>query len=90
MKLNLFLTVFSAVFIAEIGDKTQLATMLFAAEKDVSTMTIFLAASAALILSSAVGVFAGSLMSAHINGKILSYIAGAGFVCIGVYTLLTA
>lgn len=90
MKLNLFFTVFSTVFIAELGDKTQLATMLFAADKDISKQTVFLAASAALIVTSAVGVLAGSLLSSYVNGKLLSYIAGAGFILIGIYTLYMA
>ena len=48
MDWKIFLTIFVSVFIAELGDKTQLATMLFAADKDVSKYTVFLAASAAL------------------------------------------
>ena len=55
MDWKVFLTVFGAVFIAELGDKTQLATMLFAADKDVSKYTVFFAASAALVLASAIG-----------------------------------
>ncbi|MGA0935883.1 MAG: TMEM165/GDT1 family protein [Pseudohongiellaceae bacterium] len=90
MDWKIFLTVLGTVFIAELGDKTQLATMLFAADREVSKMTVFLAASAALILASAIGVLAGSLMSEFINEKILHYIAGAGFIVIGAWTLITA
>lgn len=90
MELKLFLTIFAAVFIAELGDKTQLATMLFAADKEVSKLTIFFAASAALIVASAIGVLAGSLLSAHISEKALSYIAGVGFILIGGFTLYHA
>jgi putative Ca2+/H+ antiporter (TMEM165/GDT1 family) len=87
---RVFLTVFGAVFIAELGDKTQLATMLFAADKDVSPWTVFLAASAALIVASAIGVVAGSLLSQYIDEKYLHYVAGIGFIVIGVYTLYRA
>jgi putative Ca2+/H+ antiporter (TMEM165/GDT1 family) len=90
MDLKIFFTIFGAVFIAELGDKTQLATMLFAADKDVSKLTVFLAASAALIVASAIGVLAGSLLSAYISEKTLSYIAGTGFMLIGAYTLYQA
>ncbi len=90
MDWKVFLTVFAAVFIAELGDKTQLATMLFAADKDVSKTTVFLAASAALILASGLGVLAGSLLAETINPKYLHYAAGVGFVVIGAVTLYNA
>ena len=90
MDWKVFLTVFGAVFIAELGDKTQLATMLFAADKEVSKYTVFIAASAALVVASAIGVLAGSLLSEYINEKYLHYIAGTGFVVIGLFTLYNA
>lgn len=90
MDWKIFLTIFASVFIAELGDKTQLATMLFAADKEVSKLTVFLAASAALIVASALGVLAGTLLSEYINPKYLHYIAGVGFVVIGVVTLYKA
>ena len=83
-------TVFVAVFIAELGDKTQLATMLFAADKEVSKLTVFVGASLALIVASGIGVLAGSVFSQYINEKHLHYIAGVGFVGIGIWTLLKA
>ena len=90
MDWKVFVTVFLAVFIAELGDKTQLATMLFAADREVSKWTVFFGASAALVVASAIGVVAGSLLSTYISEKHLHYIAGAGFVAIGVWTLLRA
>ncbi|MDO7084851.1 TMEM165/GDT1 family protein [Pseudocolwellia sp. AS88] len=90
MDWKIFLTIFASVFIAELGDKTQLATMLFAADKEVSKYTVFLAASAALIVATAVGVLAGSLLSEYINEKYLNYFAGAGFIIIGAITLYKA
>jgi putative Ca2+/H+ antiporter (TMEM165/GDT1 family) len=84
------ITYFAAVFIAEPGDKTQLATMLFAADKAVTKYTVFLAASAALIVASAIGVLAGSLLSEFINEKYLHYIAGVGFIVTGIFTLYNA
>lgn len=90
MDWKIFLTIFSAVFVAELGDKTQLATMLFAADKEVSKFTVFVAASAALVVASAVGVLTGSLLSEFINEKYLHYIAGTGFIVIGAFTLYNA
>lgn len=90
MELKIFFTIFAAVFVAELGDKTQLATMLFAADKEVSKWTVFAAASAALIVASAIGVLAGSLLSAYISEKLLSLVAGTGFVLIGAWTLYNA
>lgn len=90
MDWRIFLTVFATVFIAELGDKTQLATMLFASDKDVSKYLVFFAASAALIVASAIGVLAGSVLSAYINEKYLHYAAGVGFILIGAFTLYRA
>ena len=90
MELKVFFTVFVAMFIAELGDKTQLATMLFAADKEVSKWTVFLGASAALLVATAVGVIAGALLSEYINEKYLNYLAGAGFILIGAFTLVRA
>ena len=90
MDWKIFATIFASVFIAELGDKTQLATMLFASDKAVNKYTVFLAASAALIVASAIGVLAGTLLSEYINEKYLHYIAGTGFVLIGMFTLYKA
>ncbi len=90
MDWKVFFTIFGSVFLAELGDKTQLATMLFASDKAVSKYTVFLAASAALIVATAVGVIAGSLLSEYINVKYLNYIAGIGFIIIGALTLYNA
>jgi len=90
MDMKILLTVFTAVFVAEIGDKTQLATLLFAADKNVSKLTVFVAASLALVAASAIGVLAGGAISQYIGTRVLRYIAGAGFIAIGVWTLLSA
>jgi putative Ca2+/H+ antiporter (TMEM165/GDT1 family) len=83
-------TVFTSVFIAELGDKTQLATMLFASDRDASKLTVFVGASLALVVTSAIGVAAGSVISQYISEKTLQYLAGIGFIAIGVWTLLKA
>ena len=87
MDLKTLFTVFGAVFVAELGDKTQLATLLFAADKDVNRWIVFLGASLALIVASGLGVLAGGVISEHVSEKYLRYIAGAGFIAIGIWTL---
>jgi putative Ca2+/H+ antiporter (TMEM165/GDT1 family) len=87
---KILFSVFAAVFVAELGDKTQLATMLFASDRQVSKLTVFLGASLALVLASAIGVLAGGLVSYYVSERQLRYIAGLGFIAIGIWTLLRA
>lgn len=87
MEWKVLLTVFASVFVAEMADKTQLVTVLFAADKDVSRWTVFIGSASALVLTSAIGVAAGTLLAQVVNVKVMSVIAGAGFVLIGLWTL---
>jgi len=90
MEIKLFATVFVTIFLAELGDKTQLATLLFAAREGSSLLIVFVAASAALVATSAVGVLAGGVISNYVDPKLLSYIAGAAFILVGVWTIWQA
>jgi putative Ca2+/H+ antiporter (TMEM165/GDT1 family) len=90
MDLKVLISVFVAVFVSELGDKTQLATLLFAADERVSKWTVFVGASLALVLASGIGVLAGGLVSQYIGAKQLRYIAGIGFIGIGLWSLLKA
>jgi len=87
MEFKVFASIFAVVFVAELGDKTQLATMLFAADKEVSKLTVFLASSAALVVAAALGVLAGSLLADYLNERVLAWVAGTGFMLIRAYTL---
>jgi putative Ca2+/H+ antiporter (TMEM165/GDT1 family) len=87
MDLKILATVFVSVFIAEMGDKTQLATMLFASDKEVSKWMVFFGASLALVAASGIGVMVGGTLSQYVSEKYLHYFAGAGFVIIGIWTL---
>ena len=78
------------VALAEIGDKTQLATMLFAAKGKASGWQVFLASSLALVLAAGIGVLAGEAISRVISPQTLKLIAGIGFVAIGAWTLYSA
>ena len=88
MDIKLFATVFFTIFVAELGDKTQLATLLYASDASHPKLTVFAASAAALVLSSALGVLAGSLVAEHINPKIIRWLAGLGFIAVGLWVLL--
>ena len=90
MDLKLFVTVFSTIFVAELGDKTQLATLLYASNAHNPKVTVFAASAAALVLTSALGVVAGAFISEHVSPKVLSWVAGLGFIAVGVWTLSRA
>ena len=82
-----FFTVLTTVFLAEVGDKTQMATMLFAAEGKSSKWVIFAAASLALVLAAGMGVLVGGLIERLISPRTLKIIAGIGFIAIGIWTI---
>ena len=85
-----FFTVFVTIFIAELGDKTQLATLLFAASAEVNKLAVFIGAALALIVASGLGVLAGGVISLYVEEHHLRYLAGSGFIVIGLWTLLTS
>ena len=82
--------IFVTVFFAELGDKTQLATLLFAAEQNTSKVGVFLASAGALVLSSFLAVLVGAQLSAYVPPRALKLVAGAGFVAIGICVILEA
>jgi putative Ca2+/H+ antiporter (TMEM165/GDT1 family) len=77
---------FFMVFIAELGDKTQLATMLLSAKSN-SIMSVFLGSSIALICSSCLGVFAGAYITKYIPPHYIQSCAGVLFIAMGVLIL---
>lgn len=85
---KLFATVFATIFIAELGDKTQLATLLYASDAAHPRVTVFAASAAALIASSALAVLAGSILSQHLDPRIIRWVAGLGFIAVGLWVLL--
>jgi putative Ca2+/H+ antiporter (TMEM165/GDT1 family) len=83
-----YLAVFLSVLIAELGDKTQLATLLFAANPAVKASGVFLAAAGALVVSTAVAVTVGAQIGTTVSARALKTVAGIGFLLIGLWTLL--
>ncbi|QUH19346.1 TMEM165/GDT1 family protein [Alkaliphilus sp. B6464] len=84
---NIIITTFWIVFIAELGDKTQLQTMLLATRSK-SLWPVFLGSSLALVLSSFLGVCASTILTKYISPHYLQTGAGVVFIVIGVLTLL--
>ena len=82
-----WLTTVATIFMAELGDKTQLATMLFAADSPLKPWQVFLASSVALVASSALAVLAGQWVSTVVPVATLRLTAGIGFMAIGGWTL---
>jgi len=88
LDLKLFATVFATVFVAELGDKTQLATLLYASDASHPKWTVFLASATALVLTSALGVLGGSLVAQHVDPKVVRWVAGLGFIAVGLWVLV--
>ena len=88
MDAKLFATVFLTIFVAELGDKTQLATVLYASNATHPRLTVFAASAGALVLSSALGVLAGSVIAEYASPRLVRWVAGLGFVAVGVWFLI--
>ncbi len=85
--LSTFFMVFMSVFIAELGDKTQIATLLFATDKNTTPFIIFCASAGALILSSAIAVLAGTMAKTYLQAIPLKLISGIFFIIIGGFSI---
>ena len=85
--LTAFLAVFLSVFLAELGDKTQIATLLFATDKNTTPFIIFCASAGALVLSSAIAVLAGTFAKAYLQTIPLKLISGIIFIIIGAFSI---
>ena len=83
-----YAAVFLSVFLAELGDKTQLATLTLAATPGISRVGVFLAAAGALVTSTLVAVLVGERLGAWIPAHYLTRVAGVLFLAIGLWMLL--
>jgi putative Ca2+/H+ antiporter (TMEM165/GDT1 family) len=90
MDIKLMLTTFGMVFLAELGDKTQLATFCLSADCGGSKLSVFLGSAAALVLSSLLAVALGDAISRLIPPNYIRLAAGLFFIVVGVWTLLAA
>ena len=87
MDFKLLLTTFVMIFIAELGDKTQLATLAFAA-KNSSRLAVFVGSACALILTSLLAVLLGSFIDRIFPTNYIRIGSGALFILLGLWMLL--
>ncbi|HSQ01477.1 MAG TPA: TMEM165/GDT1 family protein [Candidatus Dormibacteraeota bacterium] len=87
MDWKLILSTFGAIFLAELGDKTQLAAVTLSASTK-KPLTIFIGASLALVAVSAIGVAVGAGLSEVLPMAIIRKVSAAAFVLIGIAMLM--
>jgi putative Ca2+/H+ antiporter (TMEM165/GDT1 family) len=90
MRLKALLPIFAGVFLAELGDKTQLSTILFSAGGAASPLGVFLAASLALLASTALAVLGGAALGRAFSPASLKIMAGLVFLGLGGYYVTQA
>jgi Ca2+/H+ antiporter, TMEM165/GDT1 family len=87
MEWKIFGTAFLTLFLAELGDKTQLAIIVLTAKTD-SKLSVFLGASIALVIVSALGVLVGGTLSYYVPTEWLQRIVAVAFIAIGILMLI--
>ena len=87
MDLTLLISTFLTVFLAELGDKTQLATVALSGTSD-RPLAVFLGSSSALVLASLLGALAGGSVASIVPTEVLQLLAAIGFLIIGTRLLL--
>lgn len=85
--LEQLITTFIAVFLAELGDKTQLATFSFAANPNYNKWVVLVGSCSALVVISSAGVLAGALVGELVDPKAVRWGSGLLFIAIGLWTL---
>jgi putative Ca2+/H+ antiporter (TMEM165/GDT1 family) len=81
------ISIFFTIFFAELGDKTQVTTMLFAANGSYKPLTIFLAVCLALCTSSALAILVGLFAQKYLQYIPVKLISGSIFILMGLYSI---
>ena len=87
MDIPLLVSTFFTVFLAELGDKTQLATVALSGTSN-RPLAVFVGSSSALVLASLLGALAGGSVASIVPTELLQLIASVGFLVIGSRLLL--
>ena len=87
MDLTLLISTFLTVFLAELGDKTQLATVALSGTSE-RPFAVFVGSSSALVLASLLGALAGGSVASVVPTEVLQLLAAVGFLIIGTRLLL--
>lgn len=88
MDIKTLLITFGAIFLAELGDKTQIATLAFSL-KGKSSLSVFIGASLALVLSCLIAVIFGSILTKFIPLDYMKIASGCVFIILGVWMLIS-
>ncbi len=83
MLLSLFISTFITVFLAEMGDKTQIATIAISGTS-LNPKAVFIGSAAALVMASLIGAIAGGSLSNLVPQGIIKLVAAVGFLIIGI------
>jgi putative Ca2+/H+ antiporter (TMEM165/GDT1 family) len=89
MNFKMLSTVFLSIFLAELGDKTQIATLILASQEGLNKAAVFLGASCALVLACLLAVVIGSQFNRFVSPQVLKIVAGIGFILLGAWILVT-
>jgi len=82
-----YLIMFFTIFFSELGDKSQIANILFASDAKNNPWLVFMIASIALVIATGLSVLAGSLAKEYLHIVPLKLVAGCGFIFIGCWTI---
>ncbi len=87
MDWKIFFATFTTIFVAELGDKTQIAAFAISAQSKAIT-SVILGAILALSIATVLGVVAGALLGSFVNPEKIKYFSGVAFILMGMWILI--